>query len=209
MKLFNELQAASLVWLPEHGIGRYPVPKDRHYDGSYFKKYQQLAETDMGRKLTRARIQLVGRHFSGKVLDVGIGSGQFVETRPDTWGYDINPDGVRWLKERRRWANLYDPWFPDADFPALTFWDSLEHIDDPEAAVARAGQWVFVSLPIFESGDHVLRSKHFRKTEHVWYWTHDGLIKWFAEQGFTLLEHNTCESTLGREGIGSYAFERI
>ena len=84
-----------------------------------------------------------------------------------------------------------------------------EHIDRPEIAVAKAERWVFVSVPIFEDGDHVLRSKHFRPDEHIFYWTHDGLIKWFAQQGFKLVEYNTCESALGREGIGSYAFERI
>jgi hypothetical protein len=36
----------------------------------------------------------VARHHQGKVLDVGIGSGQFVETRPETWGYDVNPEGI-------------------------------------------------------------------------------------------------------------------
>lgn len=203
MKSFNELQAASLVWLPEYGIGRYPVPDSRPYDESYFSKYQQLADTPLGRDLTMARIQLVARHFNGPLLDVGIGAGQFVEARPNTRGYDVNPVGIEWLNQRGLWADLYSD-----RYPALSFWDSLEHIDRPEIAVAKAERWVFVSVPIFEDGDHVLRSKHFRPDEHIFYWTHDGLIKWFAQQGFALVEHNTCESALGREGIGSYAFER-
>lgn len=33
--------------------------------------------------------------------------------------------------------------------------------------------------------------------------------EWCEAQGFRLVEHNTCESMLGREGIGSYVFERI
>ncbi len=40
-------------------------------------------------------------------------------------GYDVNPVGVQWLKLRGRWIDLYTA---DA-FPALTFWDSLEHIN--------------------------------------------------------------------------------
>lgn len=203
MKTFNELQNTSLVWLPEHGIGRYPVPEDRPYDEGYFSKYQALADTELGRELTNSRIQLVARHYLGHLLDVGIGAGQFVEARPGTKGYDVNPAGVEWLRQRGLWADLYD----DRQ-PALSFWDSLEHIDNPEVAVAKAEQWVFVSVPIFDSGDHVLRSKHFRRDEHIFYWTHDGLIRWFVEQGFICVEHNTCESMLGREGIGSYAFKR-
>ncbi|EMW4538899.1 methyltransferase domain-containing protein [Salmonella enterica] len=200
----NELQNG-LVWLPELGMGRYPVPAARPYDAQYFAKYRQLAETSMGLQLTTARLLLVGRHYLGKVLDVGIGSGQFVECRPDTWGYDVNPEGVAWLQARMRWADLYAA---DTTFPALTFWDSLEHIDEPEAAVAKAGQWVFVSLPVFRDAEHILKSRHYRKDEHIWYWTHDGLLKWFEAQGFVCVEHNTIESALGRDGISSYAFKR-
>lgn len=204
MKLFSDEIRHGFVWLPEIGMGRYPVTcSHRPYDAEYFSRYQAMANTSIGRQLTAVRIQMVARHYNGPLLDVGIGAGQFVEARPNTRGFDVNPAGIDWLNQRGLWADLYID-----HYPALTFWDSLEHIDRPDVAVAKSGRFVFVSVPIFESGDHVLRSKHFRKTEHIWYWTHDGLIKWFGDQGFRLAEHNTCESMLGREGIGSYVFER-
>lgn len=204
MKSFSNELRHSLVWLPELGMGRYPVPKQRPYNCDYFANYQALADTPLGHQLTTARIQLVGRHYHGQLLDVGIGAGQFVESRPQTLGYDVNPVGIDWLQQRGVWADLYSE-----RQPALSFWDSLEHIDRPDIAVAKAERFVFASVPIFESGDHILRSKHFRPDEHIFYWTHDGLINWFTEQGFKLAEHNTIESDLGREGIGSYAFERV
>lgn len=203
MKSFSEELRSGLVWLPELGMGRYPVPESRPYDADYFRRYQAMAETPMGRQLTAARIQLVARHYTGPLLDVGIGGGQFVETRPNTCGYDVNPSGMDWLVQRGLWADLYSECHP-----ALSFWDSLEHIDRPDISVAKAEQFVFVSVPIFESGDHVLRSKHFRPDEHIFYWTHEGFVKWFAEQGFEMLEWNTLESELGRDGISSYAFKR-
>lgn len=204
MKRFTQEIKSGLVWLPELGMGRYPVPKTRPYDEAYFSRYQELADTDLGRELTAARIRLVARHYTGPVLDVGIGAGQFVTARPETKGYDVNPAGVEWLKERGAWANLYRD-----RYPALTFWDSLEHIDRPDVAVGRAEKWVFVSVPIFSGAEHVIRSRHFRRDEHIWYWTHDGLVSWFAEQGFELMESNGIETHLGREGIGSYAFARV
>lgn len=204
MKRFSQEIKSGLVWLPELGMGRYPVPKTRPYDEEYFSRYQELADTDLGRELTAARIRLVARHYTGPVLDVGIGAGQFVTARPETKGYDVNPAGVEWLKERGAWANLYRD-----RYPALTFWDSLEHIDRPDVAVARAEKWVFVSVPIFSGAEHIIRSRHFRRDEHIWYWTHDGLVAWFGEQGFELMEHNRLETVLGREGIGSYAFARV
>lgn len=204
MKRFSQEIKSGLVWLPELGMGRYPVPKTRPYDEEYFSRYQELADTDLGRELTAARIRLVARHYTGPVLDVGIGAGQFVTARPETKGFDVNPAGVEWLKDRGAWANLYRDCYP-----ALTFWDSLEHIDRPDVAVARAEKWVFVSVPIFSGAEHVIRSRHFRRDEHIWYWTHDGLVNWFGEQGFKLKEVNRIETDLGREGIGSYAFARI
>ncbi|MXF04503.1 methyltransferase domain-containing protein [Escherichia coli] len=203
MKTFSEALKRELVFLPEVGMGRYPVPEARPYDAAYFARYQQMAATPMGQALTRARIQLVARHWSGPVLDVGIGAGQFVEARPQTQGYDVNPAGIAWLKQRGAWRDLYsDRW------PVLTFWDSLEHIDRPDVAVAKAQRWVFVSIPVFESAEHILRSRHFRKDEHIWYWTHAGLLAWFRRQGFECVEYNDRESQLGREGIRSYAFRR-
>lgn len=204
MKSFSTELKKGLVWLPELGLGRYPVPAKRPYDDGYFVRYQKMADTDMGRELTAARIRLVARHYHGVALDVGIGAGQFVEARPETKGYDVNPAGVVWLQQRGLWADLYA-----YRYPVLTFWDSLEHIDRPDIAVGKAEKWVFVSVPIFDSAEHILRSRHYRRDEHIWYWTHDGLINWFKSQGFTLAEHNHAESELGREGIGSYAFARV
>lgn len=205
MNAFNETARSGLIWLPELGMGHYPVARhNRPYDGDYFSRYQLLADTPTGHALTSARIELVARHYSGPLLDVGIGSGQFVGARPNTQGFDVNPAGIRWLMERGKWSYLYD-----CRHDALSFWDSLEHIDRPDIAVEQSARWVFVSVPVFDSGEQVLHSRHFRKTEHIWYWTHEGLVRWFAEQGFELAEHNQRESALGREGIGSYAFRRV
>lgn len=203
MNPFSEELKNGLVWLPELGMGRYPVPQARPYDAGYFARYQQMADTQLGQSLTAARIQLVARHYQGALLDVGIGSGQFVEARPQTRGYDVNPAGVDWLHTRGLWADLYD-----ARYAAISFWDALEHIDRPENAVAKAEKWVFVSVPVFADGDDILRSRHYRKDEHIWYFTHHGLLRWFEAQGFHCIEHNTLETELGREGIGSYAFRR-
>lgn len=203
MKLFSKEFRKGLVWLPELGMGRYPVPAQRPYDHGYFTRYQKMADTTLGRELTAARVRLVARHYQGQLLDVGIGAGQFVEARPETKGYDVNPAGVEWLSQRGLWADLY------ADrYPALSFWDALEHIDRPDVAVAKAEKWVFVSIPIFENAEHILTSRHYRKDEHIYYFTHNGLVNWFKSQGFVLAEHNLVESELGREGIGSYAFRR-
>ena len=192
------------MFLPELGIGRYPVPPARPYNSQYFAKYRTYAETETGRALTQARIDLVARHYHGLVLDVGIGAGQFVSERPETVGYDVNPAGIAWLKDNSCFVDLYTE-----GAPALTFWDSLEHIDDPVSAIRQAGQYVFLSIPIFKDAEDILASHHYKKDEHIWYFTDSGLRRWFAEQGFTCVEHNEIECELGRKGVGTYAFRRV
>jgi hypothetical protein len=204
MKSFTEKMSHGFVWLPEIGMGHYPGVSGYHpYDAAYFLHKQTLTDTDMVRALMVARGQLVARYYNGPLLDVGIGAGQFVESRPNTCGYDVNPAAIEWLESRGLWTDLYV-----RRYPALSFWGSLGHINRPDIAVNQAVRWVFVSVPVFDSGEHILRSKHFKKVDHIWYWTHDGLVRWFAEQGFEVVEYNSCESLLGRENIGSYAFRR-
>jgi hypothetical protein len=198
--------SGALVWLPEHGMGWLPVTA-APYDAAYFAKYEGYAATEQGRAITAARVDLVRRH-AGDVLicDVGIGCGDFVEAfGSNAYGFDVNPVGVAWLKDRHR---LYDPWM--VSFPALSFWDCLEHIANPAPLLANAREWVFVSLPIVP-GDGPPREdwRHFRRDEHTLYWTLAGFLAWMREHGFECREHNRMESDLGRLDIHSFAFRRV
>ncbi|HEJ1456422.1 TPA: class I SAM-dependent methyltransferase [Pseudomonas aeruginosa] len=191
-----------LLWSEELGMGFHPrSPMD--YSGPYFEKYQALDATPMGEALTRARLEMVKRHIDpASVLDVGIGGGRFVE-EAGCFGYDVNEQANAWLRSK----NV----FRDASFgwPAMTFWDSLEHIPDPEALVRSVGEWVFVSMPVYKDQADCLKSKHFKPGEHLHYWSVRGLVGWFAKMNFGCVEINERESELGREGITSFAFRRF
>jgi hypothetical protein len=67
--------------------------------------------------------------------------------------------------------------------------------------------YVFVSIPIFKDSDHILKSKHYRKDEHYWYFTDSGFKYFMDINGFDFIESNTMESELGRESIGTYVFK--
>ena len=69
-------------------------------------------------------------------------------------------------------------------------------------------EWLFMSLPVFNDVDHVLRSKHFKPDEHFWYFTRDGLVAAMLMCGFKLVAESDVESELGREDIGTFAFRR-
>lgn len=199
-----DIMEQGFIWSPELGIGYYPV-KDQPYDQAYFDKYVAMENTPMGVAITQARKQLVDKYVNpnhtGTVLDIGIGSGAFVKTSPNFYGLDINPAAQKWLEENNKQGD-------SRGYHALTFWDSLEHIHDPDELLAQATRYVFISAPIYRDCYHVLGSKHFRKDEHCWYWTHEGLIEFMALHGFTYVEHNQMETELGREDIGTYVFSR-
>lgn len=193
--------SARLQW--DAGVGFLPV-SESPYDAAYFDKYRRYADTEMGRAITQARVDLVRRHMGGgTVCDVGIGCGAFVEAAQCA-GYDINPAGVAWLNERAAYRDPYAQ-----DFDALTFWDALEHIPDVALMLTNARRWVFASLPIVPGdGPPNVGWKHWRKDEHCWYFTAAGFIRWMSGHGFDLVEANRAETALGREDIMSFALER-
>ncbi|MBH9442730.1 methyltransferase domain-containing protein [Pseudomonas aeruginosa] len=190
-----------LLWSEELGMGFHPRPP-MDYSGPYFEKYQALDATPMGAALTAARVDMVQRHFDGEVLDVGIGGGRFV-IESGGKGFDVNEEAVQWLKSRNAYADPYK------GVAAITCWDSLEHVPDPEALVRSVGEWVFVSMPVYKDQADCLKSKHFKPGEHLHYWSVRGLIGWFAKMNFGCVEINERESDLGREGITSFTFRRF
>lgn len=211
--LYGAISGPRLSWFPEIGIGYYPVRAGlTPYDDEYFNRYARQADTDLGRALMKVRVSLVGSHWGGKLVDVGIGCGAFIDARDAvpglagrTVGYDVNPAGRDWLEARSLWYDIESA----ESIEAVSLWDVLEHISDPLPLLDKVSNWVFVSLPIFEGPDHVLRSKHYRKDEHFWYFTDRGLRWFMGECGFGCAESNHIETDLGREDIGSYAFRRV
>lgn len=201
-KFLQEHSDKQLVWWPELGLGWYPV-EDQPYDRAYWEKYLVMDVSPTGDALNEARCNLVRKYYTGNdLVDVGIGGGRFVR-EIGGFGYDINPDAVEWLNREGRWRNPYV-----CTVEALTFWDSLEHIHDPVSLLSHAKDYVFVSAPIYENADHILRSKHFRKDEHCHYWTKDGLIRLMSGWGFDCLEYNEMEQACGREDIGTFVFRK-
>lgn len=192
----------TLFWLPELGYGYHTRPPI-DYDGDYWDEYVRRDASAMGEQLTLARQSFVRGFWEGEVVDIGIGGGRFV-TDADAYGYDINPRAVDWLHTHGRYR---DPYAAPVD--AITCWDSLEHIPDPDALLAQVQRWLFVSLPIFSDAEHCIHSRHYKPGEHIWYFTHGGIIQWCNDRGFELVSSTDVESRLGRDGIRSYAFRRM
>jgi hypothetical protein len=206
---FSDLSRNRLRWLPELGLGYYPVSAGiKPYDQAYFDRYSAQADTDLGRALMKARVEFVSQFWTGDLLDIGIGSGAFIDAwdaaHPGlAWGYDVNPAAVQWLGHR-----YCDPYRDGAVYDAISLWDVFEHIPDPRSLLSHVPEYVFMSLPIFRNMEHVLQSKHYRKDEHYWYFTSLGLVDLMSSLDFKIIDHSTIETRLGREDIHSFAFKR-
>ena len=207
MNVFDMVRSGSLVWFDGYGYV-HPVPR-HNYGSEYFHEYESRSKNEVSESLMDSRRALVDAYHEGDVVDVGSGFGTFVEHRnrgreePNTFGYDVNPWSVA------KTINLglfWDPW--ERPMPAATFWDSLEHFDDPTPILSRIERYAFVSIPIFRSLEHVKESKHFKPGEHVWYFTSDGLVRFFKDHGFALIESSNREVVIGREDIESFVFVR-
>jgi len=74
------------------------------------------------------------RYFTGKVLDIGCGLGDFLAHRPSTVGVDVNSKTVAWCQQRGLEAQLIAndtlP-FADASYDGALLDNVLEHIRDP------------------------------------------------------------------------------
>lgn len=196
-------------WFPQLGVGYIEVQHPQ-YDQVYFDNYRRLASTDIGKRLNAFRVEIVETYASVScpVLDVGVGAGSFIDAymragRRNVAGYDVNPAGVAWLASRGIFRDLYD-----GDWPCATFWDSLEHIRDPALALAHVSRTAVISLPIFKGCDHALGSKHFKPSEHYWYFTHEGFTRFAVGQGFDVIFWTNRESLIGREDIETFVLKR-
>lgn len=197
--------SGGLIWYEELGYGYFPVELRGQYDQAYFDKYQTYRTNSVADALMKARVDLVQKYCGDDpVVDIGIGSGHFIDARGGkTFGYDVNPAGIRWLLDKGLW---FDPFAQSPD--NVTCWDSLEHMQRPDLFLDRVKRFFFTSIPVFEDAKHVLRSKHFRPDEHLWYWTRGGFVRWMTERGFSFLEENRMECALGREDIWTFVFAR-
>jgi methyltransferase family protein len=177
------------------------------YDDAYFDKLAGYEGSEIAVKLNSGRVAFVNS-FAGAetyVLDIGIGCGEFIKSRPKTFGTDVNEKAIAWLKAEGKWAESL--WA----FQAFTLWDVLEHVRRPNDYFKQMtiGAHVFVSMPIFSDLTRIRESKHYRPNEHYFYFTEGGFTDWMAMYGFRLLRTSDFESVAGRENILSFAFQRM
>lgn len=176
------------------------------YDEAYFNKCRGYENQEIARKINAGRRALVDKHIGPHTaaLDIGVGSGEFIKTRSNTFGFDVNRHAIKWLKREGKYSDNIGA------FRAFTFWDVIEHVEDcePYFRAMPMESFLFASVPIFADLKCIRDSRHYRPGEHLYYWTEQGFIDWMALHRFGLLERQDYETKAGRDSIVSFAFRK-
>lgn len=141
----------------------------------------------------------------GKLLDIGCSSGAFLCTARELgWivkGLEIAHPSARYAKEVRGLdvfaGELTTAGYPDEYFDAITMWEVLEHLPDPQAYIREINRilkrrGVFaLSVPNFNSiTRRLIKEKWWimGPEEHLYYFTPASLRKVLGEAGFEIIK---------------------
>ncbi len=184
------------------------------YGPKYYAKIEKHKEKPgTYHDINECRKELVTQYIPKwkKILDIGCGTGDFINSMNKThlliYGYDVMKESVSWLKSINGYLDPNNDFI--GDILGFSMWDVLEHIADPQALLALMPRrcYLFLSIPIFDNLYEIKDSKHYRPKEHLWYFTHNGIISFL--DNFEMIEYNDIETDLGRDSIRTYVFRKL
>ncbi len=176
-------------------INPTPITYDHEYVASRYDTYGELNGMMSHLRLGYI-VGALGRRPES-ICDVGYGNGAFLKACrnaiPDRYGFDVTdypvPQGVRFTKN---WLDL--------EVDVLTFFDVLEHFEDPYVLRQCRAENVVISLPWchYESDEWFDRWKHRRPNEHLWHFDLHGMTNFARVCGFKLADFSDVEDIIRR-----------
>jgi SAM-dependent methyltransferase len=185
-------------------------------DGYYFDDDTNLANSH--RKL--AFVERYLPHGS-RLLDAGANFGYFLKTACESYrasGFELSPTAAAWSRRTFGVANVagsvYDPPKDGVPWDAVTSWDVIEHLADPETALRRlAGLlrrrgWLFLSTP--DAGSLVARVlgrrwHYLDPVQHITVFSRANLEALLASTGYETVQMGS----LGHGYRVRYVFDRL
>lgn len=140
-------------------------------DGIYNKNYAGHRIDDFATNNMKKIFDKIVEDYnitSGRILDVGCGSGEFINIFKDSSftakGIDISEDGIKACRQKGLDAVVgnYLSYDFDSKFSVIAFWDVLEHLQNPTSFLDRALKLlenngiVIFKVPYFQSFDFLL-----------------------------------------------------
>lgn len=193
---------------PEHGIyyqraGVVMCGKQttEAYKPAYFDKWAAIPQKQID-GVSEARHDLLAKFVQTEwhsVLDFGCGMGDFIDyghrryPKSDCknfYGYDIRRN-----ERNKALATTFHSRAPIMvrEWDVVTFWDSLEHIEDPLGLLDKLNtRYVVLSVPnadliLFHMPEPFFRWRHCRPTEHIWHFNMESVQNFMRVAGFKML----------------------
>ena len=144
----------------------------------------------------------------GRVLDVGCAAGFFLKVMAEkgweTHGLEISETVVRYAREELGLSGVRTgdasalPGFPRRFFDVITFWDVVEHLEDPRSALRAArpllkddGIVVVETQNVESTFAYLLgpRWQHYKYDEHLYHFSPVTLRRLLLQAGFFVVEN--------------------
>ena len=174
----------------------YQVNKKEQLDLDYYKSYNSYGELSNYISYLRLGniIGSIGR-VPDSILDFGYGNGSFLKSCNNVistcYGFDISgyqlPEGCERIDDI--YSNVFD---------VITFFDSLEHVDDIEFVKDLQCNYICISVPHCHnySDEWFDRWKHRRPDEHLWHFNEQSLVTFMRRMGYSLIASSNLEDTI-------------
>jgi hypothetical protein len=181
-------------------LSREPFTYDTEYVDARYNTYGDL-NAWMSHLRLGYIVGAIGR-IPESIIDVGYGNGAFLETCtriiPNCYGFDVSgypvPPGVTFAED---WMSK--------PVDVVTFFDVLEHFEDPYVIRDLKAKYVVISLPWchYRSDDWFDTWKHRRPNEHLWFFNPQSMMQFAESTGYELLHFSNLEDTIRRSPDGS------
>ncbi|MBS3738277.1 class I SAM-dependent methyltransferase [Mesohalobacter halotolerans] len=191
----------------------FPQPKEedlsKYYDSPAYISHQTQAKSLKDKIyqrvksfMTNKKRQMVLKHHQqGKILDIGAGTGQFLEVfKKEDWSKFCIEPSIKLhpeLSEKGIKRKDYLNEFEDHSFEVITLWHSLEHIPDLENAINQLRRILkpdgvlFIAVPNHKSHDAQYYKKYWAAWDvprHLWHFSRRGLKSIFYDYGFNCIK---------------------
>ena len=129
------------------------------------------------------------------LLDFGYGNGAFLKvcknTISDCFGYDIGEYDVP-----DKCIRVDDIYY--RHFDVITFFDSLEHVNDIYFLSKLNCDYIMISVPEchYFSDEWFKIWKHRRENEHIWHFSVPALITFMHKQGYQMINVSNIEDVI-------------
>ena len=151
----------------------------------------------------------------GNLLDIGCGSGEFLEQFKTIKGWDLSGVEINSYAAKiaqKKGLNIFngtleEARFPDDSFDAVTMWDVLEHLHDPKQTlrevkrILKPGGIIALRLPNGDSWDLKLFKRYWSGLDaprHLYVFTHKTIHQLLDISGFDILQmHSKQGSYIG------------